>query len=296
MKNLVAKAGVAAVTSVLFSSVISVPEANALNLTPAEFGIGILANDGTNTVLYDLEGRTSANAALNQPGVVEIGEFYLGGQPGFEFGAEMRGYIEFDISSLFPADIDEAIDIAQNRTYSINFDVLSQGGSGTAGDGSRNNLGNAYTGVINAFWYAGEAISSLDFNLNAGLGNATSELDLGMGDPIVALNPLASFQVPENGAGTSVSIDATALVRFLLLDPLVNNSTPTERFGIMLQATELTNNNPGVCGGMEQRECQGITFNNFGVEAVPTPAAILPSLFGFATAAIRKKKRQAIEA
>ncbi|MGB2927244.1 MAG: PTPA-CTERM sorting domain-containing protein [Limnothrix sp.] len=42
-------------------------------------------------------------------------------------------------------------------------------------------------------------------------------------------------------------------------------------------------------------DCGAITFNNFEIGAVPTPAAILPTLFGMGMAAIRKKKGEGSE-
>ncbi len=287
MKQLVINTGIAAATSIAFTALAPIPEARAFDLVPES--LGILVNNGTQTLQYDLEGRTAADGFefFNDPGVIEVGEFGIDETT----GAELRGYVEFDLAPFIPTTDEEAIDIASN-TYSISFDILSQGGSGTSGDGTRNNLGNAYTGAVDVLWYIGTAIEELDFTPVTPDEQPLTD-DLG-GILTPAVNPLASFTIGSEdtpgdfSVGDTVTVDVTDLVRNLLLEPFGLGTDFATTFGILLKATDLTN--PGMCGGDGQAECVGATFNGFGVTAVPTPAAILPTLFGLAGAAFRKKK------
>lgn len=280
MKNLVAKAGVAAVTSVLLVSVASVPEAKAADLKPSTSGS--LAFGSRNGVdAPELRVLNIVDPEFLDAGAVEVGEFV---------NNETRGYFEYDLTSL-ASDTANPFFLTPSFGYTVDLGVFSDGGTGSAGSsGNGSNLNNPFDGTIKAFWYLGSALDSADLAFNPTLGPSTggcffTEVVFGLGG---CDNPLEEIDMSTLAKGDSVEIDVSNLVKELLL-------SGTNSFGIMLQAIAKDGTTLGVCGTNAGRVCEGVTFTS-GLEAVPTPAAILPTLFGLASAAFSKKRKQESEA
>lgn len=217
---------------------------------------GILLNNGTETTLYDLENRTSANPVSNGPGVIEIGE---------ASGVELRGYLEFGILDITPATTAEVMAGLYDNYY-VNLDILDQGGSGTTGDGSANNLGNSYTGRIDIYWYPLiPAALEAPYTFNPILGDPVYQGNIGLED---VLNPVYSFQVDgldpaldNYSIGDTVRIDVSRLLRMLLIEPWFLGFDPYSGFGLMIQASDISAD-AGQCGIDGQRTCGGILLNN----------------------------------
>lgn len=279
MKNLVAKAGVAAVTSVLLTSVVSVPEAKALNLVPAELGtLAFGSRDGVSDP--ELRKLNITDPTFLDAGVVEVGEF---------LNNETRGYFEYDLSSLLPLFPGNEDLLAPSASFSIDLGVFSDGGTGSAGSaGSGSNLNNPFNGLVKVSWYVGTALNPLSFNPQPGVTPCAEDFGTG---PCV--NPLAILDLSSSDldVGKTTTIDVTSIAQNLLLAAEFDGPSPY--FGIILQVENFAQ--VGQCAGSTGRDCQGVTFTS-GLKAVPTPAAILPSLMGLASAAFRKKKKNEVEA
>lgn len=288
MKNLVAKAGVATITSVLLLTVPSPQEANALELAASKVGsIAFGTSDGTGT-------PTSAILQINDPyfqnaGAVEVGEYLY---------YETRAYAEYDLS-----EIDSTVDGFFSPDYQITlgFNVFTKGGTGSGGTpGLGSNLGQSFDGKIQVFWYDAITIESL-----AGITNPLSvftpapplfDLDdsLPTGGGVnggtglqTPFNPLYEIEMNTKNEGSRITIDVTNLVKNLLASPITSKNF----LGLMLKMDPSSGQLAGgSCG--ENRQCYGTTFNNFDLGVVPTPAAILPSLIGLGAAAFRKKRNE----
>jgi hypothetical protein len=282
MKNLVAKAGVAAVTSVLFTSFISVPEAKAFDLrasnvtfvtlTQGDRGCADSPSGGGSDVLAPTLAEPFASA-----GAVEVGEFCSN---------ESVALVEYDLTSQGASFPDfTGLDDLITEEFFIKFKVFTEDGSGSfGGDGDKQNSGSGheYTGLVDVLLYTEEAISGLQINPLA-----------------IDPNPFTQIDLSLYGAGDEISIDVTSIVRGLFQDAF-NATIPSNPLDQILLGMSLRVNpgdnlfltddgqrEVGACG-FNDIKCRGVTFNDFDV--VPTPAAVLPSLFGLASAAFRKKR------
>jgi len=259
MKNLIAKAGVIAASSVLLTTAVSVKDAQALTLGASS----------VNSLYYATNGvGNNNNTSQLYPTPGEIGEFVFG---------EVRTYAEYDLTpfaQIWADDLANGTDAFNNLDFDLGFNIASLIGSGAVGS----NLGGAsdaspYTGTVNVLWYLGSAV----------------------GDPLLfnpttpnLFNPLYSFEMSGLNVGDRINLDTATvsnLVRYLITVRGLNS------FGIMLK-TEIAS--VGACGPINvsiRENCSGAIFDNFDV-AIPTPAAVLPTIFGFVSAALRKKKQE----
>jgi len=268
MKNLIAKAGVIAASSVLLTTFTSVGKAQALDLSAGSVGsiyfceIGCLDPD---------TGVPAPNYIGLNPTPGDVGEFVNG---------EVRTFAEYDLSSfadMYANDILNATDQFLNLEFELSFDIFSDIGSGDIGstNGGATDA-SPYEGLINVVWY---------FNTDP-LGNSVFGNPLVFNPPgvISFQNPLLTFNTNDYSAGDRIAFDVTELVHALI----TNNFSS---FGIMLQADIADAGSCGPINGAERQLCSGVQFNNFDA-AIPTPAAVLPTLIGFASAALRKKKQE----
>lgn len=306
MKNLVAKAGAAAAGSVLISLFTPIRAVQAFQLFSSDFGSYAESGNG---LVQELNLESSKDTRFVGAGAIEAGEFLNGG--------ESRGYVEFDLSSVFNkySDPDQQNDFIYGYSgpaeFTLGFNVFLKSGSGTAGssgagensylnidtngnvvgDGSPNqySYNTAADGEVNVFLYqstmfGGSTPSSLE-----PLDPFPPVVGAGIVNPF-SNNPFANYKINELSEGERKELDVTSLVQLLyynyMNDPNLDQRDQYLSFGLMF---DFARANEGICG-TTSRECRGVSFNNF--DLVPTPAAILPTLFGLASAAIRKKRNQ----
>lgn len=269
MKNLIAKAGLLATSSILLTTAVSVGKAQALDLSAGAVGSIYLCEIGC---LDPDTGIPTPNYVGLNPTPGDVGEFVNG---------EVRTFAEYDLggfADMYANDLLNGTDQFLNLEFALGFDVFSDIGSGDVGStGGGATDASPYEGVVNVSWYF----------TTAPYGGSV------FGDPLVfnppgiipVFNPLYSFNTSDYSAGDRISFDVTALVHALI----VNNFNS---FGILLKAESIAGD-AGFCGPIRgaERDCSGVQFNNFDV-AIPTPAAVLPTLIGFASAALRKKKNE----
>lgn len=288
MKNLVAKAGVAAIASALMITVPLPQEASALELTASTVGsIAFGSPDGVASPESAI--LLINNDPFQSAGAVEVGEYLYN---------QTRAYAEYDLSS-----INAGVPNFYSPDYQITlgFNVFSKGGTGSGGTpGLGSNLDQAFNGNIQVFWYTASTVEALAGTTNP-LSVFTPEPPLFFLDPYLPvggeqnggtdlfdpLNPLYTIDMSTKNEGDRITIDVTNLVKNLLA-----SSTTSKNFlGLMFKmdpnSTQLAG---GSCG--TNRQCVGTTLNNFDLGVVPTPAAILPSLIGLGAAAFRKKRNE----
>ena len=235
---------------------------------------------------------------------------------------KVRGVVEFDVREYqetldaFNAEIDQKVsdgDIgfiqgeAQKLLFrteliasaALNFSVFNQGG---LEDQAPAALGfqpfPAFRdGTVQVSYYGGglDIIGESLFDYGNGVSVHGSLDDLNgdnnnPGDAIIGVDssPLSSFTTAELNAGDSVSINISAAVSDAL-----NQGWDALAFRLQALPSESVTNPLGECtaaGG----NCGAITFHDFAIGAreVPTPAAILPTLFSMGVAACRKKKEE----
>ncbi|NJN71803.1 MAG: PTPA-CTERM sorting domain-containing protein [Limnothrix sp. RL_2_0] len=285
MKNLVAKAGVAAVTSVLFSSVVSVPEAKAFDLrasdvTTQTFTQGDFTCSDNPTGGGDQIRTPGLDEPFSSAGAVSVGEFCSN---------ESIALIEYDLTNQgvsFPnfLGLDDLLDPMVE--YLIKFKVFTEdgaGGLGLTGDQQNSGPGHEYTGLVDVLLYTDASIANSQINPLA-----------------INPNPFTQIDLSQYSAGDEITIDVTDVVKSLFQNAFTATIpiNPLEQIllgmslrvnpGDNLFMTSTGQRNVGACG-FDGVKCLGVTFNDFDV--VPTPAAVLPTLFGLASAAFRKKKR-----
>lgn len=266
MKKLLAKTGCIAATSALLAGIVSVEKAQALSLG-AETSVTVGSIYLCETGCIDLESGAEVDnyVGLNTtPG--DVGEFVNG---------EVRTFAEYDLSRFADVLIDDP-DLFYSIDFDLGFDLLSEVGAGDVGsEGTGDTSSSAYKGTIDVSWYYNAApfgTSSLDdpFNFTPGFTFDLFSFDT------------EDYNTTDN---SRIEFDVTTLVQDLL-----GGGFNITSFGIMLSIADF--DDPGTCGpaaGADDRVCSGVQFGNFDI--VPTPAAVLPTLFGFASAAFRKKKK-----
>jgi hypothetical protein len=329
MKNLVTKAGVAAIGSVLLLSTAGAKSADALFIKATEtFSV---SEDVPGSVVYDPYGylNTSPNdrqfRSYDNNGSDIGGRYYqndsdinaLAGYDGSDAGEpdnqggdvtdmaivgsftaeEIRGLVEFDLAYYYSefAKLDawantipegtvgddlteaqaEATKTKLINSSIMNFRVFQLGGLHYDNQYSLDLFG-IFEGNVDVSYYQGDGIEDV-----ADYGNGTSKAT---GDPIVGTpsTALGSFSTRDFKKGQRVTFDISAAVA----DALTNG---WQTLGLRLQADPSTTAvNP--LGKCQSPSCNATTFDKFTIGAVPTPAAILPTLFGMGMAAIRKKK------
>jgi hypothetical protein len=244
-------------------------DAQAITLTASR--TGTLAKGGASGDL--VQPLTIRDPAFADAGAVEVGEFLRN---------ESRAFAEYDLSG-FSFDPDSE--------YTVGFNVFSEGGTNSAGStGLGNNAGNPLVGDIFVSWYRMDGSvfdSPFTFDPELPTGGNISPFS-GLAFPT---NPLLTLDSSDYVAGNRIEIDVTNLVKNILVLPI-----PPQSFGLMLWAdgTDASlGEGLGKCGASADRQCQAVSFNNFGITEVPTPAAILPSLLGMLTAASRRKEEEA---
>jgi hypothetical protein len=267
MKNLIAKAGVIAASSVLLTTAVSVGKAQALDLTASQVGSLYFCEIGC---LDRNTGGAATNYVDINPTPGDVGEFVNG---------EVRTFAEYDLSSfadIYANDLLNGTDQFINLEFALGFDIFSDIGSGDIGstNGGATDA-SAYEGLVNVFWY----LNSAPF------GSSVFGSPL-IFDPVIGgiFNPLYSFDTNDYSAGDRIAFDVTSLVHLLITNGVSS-------FGILLDADIADAGSCGPINGATRQLCSGTQFNNFDV-AIPTPAAILPTLIGFASAAFRKKKQE----
>lgn len=342
MKNLVAKAGVAAVGSVLLMSTAGIKSASALFIEATEtFSVSedvfFNTNIGTGSVdrqfrSYDpnpnsVNGRftsddsiiTSLEGDPNNAGG-DVTDMAIVGSFTSE---QIRGMVEFSLQPYKDAfdDLDAAADLiaegdpnddltleeAQKikdklvTSALLNFDVFQLGGIHPDNQHSLSKLDpsdpdNSLFGTVNLSFYG------FDDVLQSGADGKESLLDYGDGkskstssdiDGVDTVSPIAFFDTLGLTTGSKLSFNISTAVSHGL-----DNGWEYLGFRLSAVAPESRTNPLGACAFDSQNpnsgfpDCGAITFDNFTIGAVPTPAAILPTLFGMGMAAIRKRKNE----
>lgn len=332
MKNLVAKAGLTILGSTLLLATAGAKSASALFIKATEtFSVSedVFYNPNIGTGSVDRQFRSYnpnpasvngrytpddsiisslASQPFNQGGDVTnmaiVGSFT---------SEEIRGMVEFSLQPYYQrfAELDnqanaipegtpgddfteaEAQAIKDKLVASalLNFNVFQQGG---IHPDNQNPLANdlfssfGLGGVVEFAYYEANGLEDL-FDYGDGTSKST-------GDPLPGTQAtfLLDWLITQDLAkGQRVSFDISSAVA----DALNNGWS---MLGFRLSAIPATSN-PDVLGqcafdatgqATSFADCGAITFNNFSIGAVPTPAAILPTLFGIAMSAVRKRKNQ----
>lgn len=271
MKNLIAKAGVIAASSVLLTTFTSVGKAQALDLSAGSVGSIYFCEIGC---LDRNTGGAATNYVDLNPTPGDVGEFVNG---------EVRTFAEYDLSSfatMYANDLANGTTQFINLEFDLGFDLFSDIGAGDVGStGGGDTASSPYEGLVNVFWY---------FNSPSAFGDPLVFDPLRPAGPFFesfgVFNPLYAFDTNNYSAGDRIAFDVTSLVHLLITNGVSS-------FGILLDADIADAGSCGPISGATRQLCSGVQFNNFDV-AIPTPAAVLPTIIGFASAALRKKKRE----
>lgn len=329
MKNLVAKAGVAAAGSMMLLATAGVKSANALFIEATEtFSVSEDVSyrpeigTGSNDRQFRSYNPNPANLATGRYNTddsimnsIQSLPYNVGGDvtdmaiAGSFTSEEIRGLVEFDLQPYYDAfaDLDakaalipegtlnddfteaEAQDIKDKLVASalLNFEVFQLGG---LHPDNQNPLAlpspSTRNGNVEVSFYKGDALESLfDY------GNGTSKTT---GDPLLGTEAtlLTAFITQDLVEGSKVSLNIAAAVTEAL-----NQGWSVLGFRLAAQPARSNPRPLGQCaydssGTANYADCGAIAFHNFAIGAVPTPAAILPTLFGMGMAAIRKRKNQ----
>lgn len=270
MKKLAVNIGITAATSLAFTALVPAQEAQAFKISST---YETTLAKGVSTVVDPSDPASSPSIVrVTDTEFCEVGEATLN---------ELRCFVGFDLESL------AAIAEENRQSAELKFNVVDfVGGLGNVGVGN-SNAGNALTGSI-------QIGRRLDFD-----GSAPNPAgDGSFGDdlifdpvPLLGLDPdtpftQIDFAVDENSVGETLKFDISSLITDMLNAP---NFGGGPFLSIVLNSGF---ENPGSCGfaGADRDLCSGIVFNDFAIHAVPTPAAILPTLVGLASAALGKKR------
>lgn len=272
MKKLIINAGIATATSIAFTALAPGQEAQAMLLVPSSYettltnGKPVLIDPTNPSTTPDIVRQTSADSC-------EVGESAFN---------EARCFVGFDLSSALDLDPNE------RSKAQLSFKVADfLGGLGNTGIGATN-AGNALSGTITI----GQTFGG-DGTAPTPTGIETNDMALFDPNPFFGLDPVniisstIDFDVDASSVGKTFSFDISALVN-ALLDTATPGGGPF--LSIVLKSDYPTQG--GDCGfaGANREVCGGVVLEGFNVNAVPTPAAILPTVLGLASAAMRKKR------
>jgi hypothetical protein len=332
MKKLITNTGIVAATSVALLSTFGVEKAEALFIESAEtFSVSEDVDfPGFNNAPNDRQFKSYNEGGVpdlfGNSNIVNLKAAF--GDDVAENSAivgsyeaeEVRGIVEFDVRAYqetidaFNAEVDQKVldgiipSVAAGEaekaffkaeliaSAALNFSVFKQGGL----DQAPLPLGatpapGPLPGTVEVSFYGGD-LSIIDENLYD-YGNGVSQHgqldDLNgdnnnSGDAIIgtAATALSNFDTAGLLPGDQISLDISAAVTEAL-------DQGWDALAFRLQARPSTSlTNPlGIC---PSQGCSAITFNKFaiGAQEVPTPAAILPTLFGLGAAAFRKKEKE----
>lgn len=274
MKNLVAKVGTVTTATLLATAIAPVMEAEALVLNASRTGTIVRGQANSSSPVIDQE-LLIFDPFFADAGAVEVGEFLFN---------ESRAFAEYDLSS-FSYD--------PNAEYTLGFNVFTKGGTNSAGSsGLGNNKSTpgdyrGFDGNIFVEWFSfdNSVFNPINFDPLTPIGG-----NVGFSGFTRPANPLAVLDMSTYSEGDRIELDVSSLVKDLLFLPNIPGFN-SHSLGIMLYADPTyVNGGLGNCGANAGRACLATTFNNFGIDAVPTPAAILPSLLGIASATFRRKR------
>lgn len=313
MKNLIAKAGVTAVSSALIFTTVgtgsaqafvikatetfSVSEDKTYIIPPSTVPLSTSPDDrqfrSYNEVTDGSGFAGTTQTRFNDSSIPALRAAYPGADVenmaivGSFTSEEIRGLVEFDLNAyLNPALTAEKRNKLIDNSL-LSFTVFKQGGLSVDNQNPLSGVGG-----IEVSYYQSDGLESVE-DYGDGISK-NGEGTLNPGDVIEGTDAFPLTSVFDPGvnpfftsgalllsAGDKVQLNIAAAVR----DALDKGWTT---LGFRLQQNIATTGAvPGQCANPS---CGAITFHDFKITAVPTPAAILPTLFGMGMAAIRKKR------